>query len=296
MFDPQFQPYGKVPSTAPSGGGRGRARAAAPGGAGGMLCGLDGSLQEGSFILSMIFQAVTLVVSAIALVQGGMPPVLNTIVWLELIVQLVELTWYSYIAYRYVWMGVNVPISYRYFDWMITTPIMMTSIFLFVLWDADKECDNVLGETSRVIALIIVVAMDLLMLLVGYAYEAKDSSMTQALRAFFDMLACNLRENIGLWLGWIPFLGVFAPLFVIVAQPKTNTGWGVTSVLLTFSAWALYGVVALLGSEGVWMDETRNTAYNVLDIFSKNAVGLIVSSVAIGNTFNTTAPSNCTTY
>ena len=292
MFDPQFQPYGKVPSNAPSGSGRARAA----GGGGAMLCGLEGSLQEGTFMLSMVFQAVTLVVSAIALVQGGMPPVLNTIVWLELIVQLVELTWYSFIAYRYVWMGVDVPISYRYFDWMITTPIMMTSIFLFVLWDADKECDNVLGETSRVVALVIIVIIDLLMLLVGFAYEAKDSSMTRSLRMFFDMLLCNMRENIGLWIGWVPFLGVFAPLFVIVAQPKTNTGWGVTSVLLTFGAWALYGVVALLGSEGVWMDGSRNTAYNVLDIFSKNAVGLIVSSVAIGNTFNITAPSNCTTY
>ena len=292
QFDPRFQPYGRVPSTVPSGNGR----APAGGGGGGMFCGLDGSIQEGTFILSMVFQAVTLVVSAIALVQGGMPPVLNTIVWLELAVQAVELTWYSYIAYRYVWMGVNVPISYRYFDWMITTPIMMTSIFLFVLWDADKECDNVLGETSRVVALAVIVIMDLLMLLVGFAYEAKSSRMTESLRMFFDMLLCNMRENIGLWIGWIPFLGVFAPLFVIVAMPKTNTGWGVTSVLLTFVAWALYGVVALLGSEGVWMDETRNTAYNVLDIFSKNAVGLIVSSVAIGNTFNTTAPSNCTTY
>jgi len=257
---------------------------------------LDGTLQEGTFIASMLMQFITLVVSFVALVQGNMPSVLMTIVWLELIVQFVELVWYSWIAYRYLEGGdKTIPIHYRYFDWVITTPIMMTSITLFVLWDADKTCDNVLGEASRVVALVVIILMDIIMLSVGFAYESRWDALAP-IRAFYDMLLCNFRPNAGLWLGWVPFLGVFTPLFVIIAQPKTNTGWGVTSVLLTFSAWALYGVVALLGSEGVWIDETRNSAYNVLDIFSKNAVGLIVSSVAISNDFNMTAPNNCTTF
>jgi hypothetical protein len=266
------------------------------------LCGLDGTIQEGTFITSMIFQAVTLVVSIVALVQGNMPSVLRTIVWLELIVQAVELTWYSYIAVMYLSKG-GVPISYRYFDWMITTPIMMTSILLFVLWDADKDCDNVLGPGSRVAALVIIIVMDLLMLLVGYVYEVKDGmAWTASMRSFFDMLLCNMRENVGLYLGFIPFLGIFTPLFIIVGQEKTHTGWGTASVVLTFVAWLLYGVVAILGSEQLvtcgllWDEEARNTAYNVLDIFSKNAVGLIVSSVAIGNDFNTSMPVNCTTF
>jgi bacteriorhodopsin len=280
MFTPQYQ-------TVPSGSGnQGSAR----------KWKLDGTLQEGTFITSMVMQFVTLVVSFIALVQGNMPPVLNVIVWLELIVQCVELVWYSWIAYRYLEGGdKTIPIHYRYFDWVITTPIMMTSITLFVLWDADKDCDAVLNEGSRIAALVIIILMDLLMLGVGFAYESKWEALAP-FRNFYDMLLCNFRPNAGLWLGWVPFIGVFIPLFVIIGQPKTNTGWGLTSVLLTFGAWALYGVVALLGSEGVWMDETRNTAYNVLDIFSKNAVGLIVSSVAIGNDFNMTSPNNCTTF
>ena len=167
---------------------------------------------------------------------------------------------------------------------------MMTSILLFVLWDADKTCDNVLGEGSRVAALVIIVVMDLLMLLVGVAYEGKYKS----LMIFFDRLACNFRENGGLYLGFIPFVGVFAPVFVAVGS--AFTAWGLVSTLLTFLAWFLYGVVAILGVEGYLSEESRNTAYNLLDIVSKNVVGLIVSSVALGNDFDPSLPANCTTY
>lgn len=271
---------------------------------------LQGSLQEYTFIASIVFQLVTLIVSAIALAQGGMPSTLMTIVTLELVVQCVEIVWYSTVGGLYLFNGWSISIAYRYLDWLITTPIMMTSILLFVLWDADKQCDNVLGEGSRVAALIIIIVSDVLMLLVGFAYEAK----VEPLMNFFNMFvqpcvkACvkPSKENgppdgmpgwfgsVGLYLGWIPFIGVFTPLFVAVGSAFTT--WGLVSALLTFFAWALYGVVAILGSVGFWDEEMRNTAYNVLDIFSKNAVGLIVSSVAIGNDFNTTLPSNCTTY
>ena len=251
---------------------------------------LQGSIQEYTFITSIVFQAITLVVSAIALAQGGMPQTLTTIVTLELVVQCVEILWYSTVGGLYLFNGWSISIAYRYLDWMITTPIMMTSILLFVLWDADKQCDNVLGEGSRVAALIVIIIMDLLMLLVGFGYEAK----VQPLINFFDMLICNIREKGGLYLGFLPFFGVFTPVFIAVGSAFSV--WGLVSTLLTFFAWGLYGVVAILGSEGVWNEETRNTAYNVLDIFSKNAVGLIVSSVAIGNDFNTSLPSNCTTF
>ena len=251
---------------------------------------LQGSLQEYTFMASILMQFITLIVSIVALVQGGMPSVLMTIVTLELVVQIVELIWYSSVGALYLFRGWSISIAYRYADWLITTPIMMTSILLFVLWDADKQCDNVLGEGSRVAALVVIILMDILMLAVGFGYEAK----VDQLKKFFDMLACNIRPNAGLYLGFLPFFGVFTPLFVAVGS--AFTAWGLISSLLTFFAWALYGVVAILGAEGYWDEEMRNTAYNVLDIFSKNAVGLIVSSVAIGNDFNTTLPSTCTTY
>lgn len=258
---------------------------------------LSGTAQEISFLVSITMQLATLVISIIALVQGGLPNTLMLIVVLELAVQAVEICWYSVVGGLYFFGRGSVEIGYRYADWIITTPIMMTSILLFVLWDGDKQCDNVLGETSRMIALVIIIVMDVLMLFVGFVYETKDDSTPGSWRVMvtnaLDMAACNMK-NRGLYLGFVPFIGVFAPLFVAVGSAFTT--WGLISSLLTFVAWALYGVVAILGVEGYWDAEMRNTAYNVLDIFSKNAVGIIVSSVAIGNDFNVTAVSNCTTY
>ena len=63
---------------------------------------------------------------------------------------------------------------------------------------------------------------------------------------------------------------------------------------ITFFTWLLYGVVAIMGNIQYLGEESRNSAYNILDIFSKNAVGLGVSGVAIGNDYNTTIPETCT--
>ena len=256
---------------------------------------LQWTFQELTFVASIVMQIITLIISGIALGQGAkVPDTLMTILLLELVVQIVELIWYSSVGGLYLFGQFDISIGARYIDWVITTPVMMTSILLFVLWDADKQCDNVLGEGSRVAALVIIVLMDLLMLLIGFAYETKVGFLVR----FYDMLVCNFRPNAGLYLGFIPFLGVFIPLFVVIGT--AFTAWGLVSTLVTFVTWALYGVVAILGSDmgngPVWDEAMRNSGYNLLDIFSKNVVGIVVSSVALGGDYNATAPSNCTTY
>jgi bacteriorhodopsin len=261
---------------------------------------------EVTFLLSMLGQVTTLVVSAIAL-GGTNPPVLQTIILLELVVQIVEFAWYFIIGIRYAFFNKEFEIWYRYLDWAVTTPIMMTSILLFVLWDTDRECDNVLGHWSRVLALVIIVLMDLLMLFVGAAYEVPNSTEEKngiinffvSVRGGLDRLACGMKGG-GLILGFIPFIGVFTPVLVVVAQNFTVNGF--ISWLITFLTWLLYGVVALLGADftgdgqpWMWSEEARNTAYNLLDIFSKNAVGLIVSTVALNGNFTIPDTANCTT-
>jgi len=101
------------------------------------------------------------------------------------------------------------------------------------------------------------------------------------------------RMNAGLYLGFIPFLGVFTPVLVIVIQNFTVNGF--ISWLTTFFTWLLYGVVAILGAMGYWTEPARNSAYNLLDIFSKNVVGLIVSNVALSGNFTVPDVGNCTT-
>ena len=163
---------------------------------------------------------------------------------------------------------------------------MLVSIMLFALWDADKSCvtmDNVLSDGSRVAALILIIFFDWVMLTIGVGYEAKVESITKAL----DGISMGMT---GLYWGFVPFIGAFIPLFVIGGQGASKSIWSILSVIITFVSWLFYGIVALF----VMDPEYKNTAYNLLDIVSKNAVGLIVSSVALGNDFNTTATGNCT--
>lgn len=247
------------------------------------------TLQEGSFVTSMVFQLVTLVLGAVALGKGdAVPEVLRIVLILELVVQCIEFVWYSIVGANYYFRRGSISIGYRYADWVLTTPVMLISIMLFALWDADKDCmtgDKLFSEGSRVAALVCMVLADWLMLAIGASYEIKVEWATKLL----DRIAMCFS---GLWLGFVPFIGAFAPLFTISAS--SFSGWGLTSILLTFFTWLLYGVVAIMGNVQYLGEESRNTAYNVLDIFSKNAVGLVVSSVALGNEFNTTAVGNCT--
>ena len=253
---------------------------------------LQWNFQEMTFGISLLMQLTTLIISIVALSQGGLPNTLMTILVLELVVQIVELTWYSTVGALYLFGRFDISIGVRYVDWAITTPTMMASLLMFVLWKADQACDDVLGTTSRQVALVCVIFFDLWMLFWGFVYETKIESMMR----FYDRLACNVRPNSGLFLGFVPFLGVFTPIFVVLGSSFTVAG--LVSTLVTFFTWALYGVVALfgqdLGSGAMWDESTRNSAYNILDIFSKNVVGLVVSSVALTGDYNTAIPSKCT--
>ena len=113
------------------------------------------TLQEGTFGLSVLGQLTTLALGAAALGQE-VPDVLRLVLVLELVVQIVELTWYVAVGVAYLPVGRSTPIAYRYIDWVVTTPCMLISIFLFALWSAD-ECmtvDSVFSDGSRVTAIV----------------------------------------------------------------------------------------------------------------------------------------------
>ena len=250
------------------------------------------TLQFWTFITSMLFQIGTLISGLVALGQGGNPEVLTTVLWLELIVQTVEVTWYSGVGYYYVVRkDRDVPVYWRYADWILTTPVMLISVLFFTLWESDKDCttnDNLLNDGSRVGAVVAIVLADWLMLSYGWAYEASrpsgidGSSVRLAVltKNFYNQyFACGMFN--ALWLGFIPFVGAFIPLFVIVGN--AYSGWGMAAILITFFTWSLYGVVALLGEYDHLGQQARNAAYNTLDIFSKNAVGIVIATVALNN-------------
>ena len=237
------------------------------------------TLQETTFAISMLFQLTTLVLGIVALGKEAVPEVLRLVLVLEVVVQVVEFVWYTLVGLNYAFRQGSISIAYRYLDWAITTPVMLVSIFLFVRWDSNQECtsiDKIFNDGSHVAAIVSIVLADYLMLAIGAAYEIRFESATRAL----DRVAMCFS---GLYLGFIPFLGAFAPLIVTVSANFST--WGFLSVALTFVTWAFYGAVAILGENSTLSEESRNSAYNLLDIVSKNVVGLVVSSVALGNEF-----------
>ena len=227
---------------------------------------IEWDLQTLTFIISMVMQAVTLVLSAVTLSQSGepnpAPPLLIMVVAMELIVQCVEIVWYGLVGSLYYFGTLSIGVRYRYYDWVITTPTMLVSLLIFIWY---LECpsrtnDDTFADGSKIAAIVCVVLADWVMLFFGYVYEAEQQWITKKL----DFMG----EGSGLWLGFLPFLAAFLPIFIAIGT--SSTGWGWFTVIVTFITWLLYGVVALYFRTPD-QAKIKNTSYNLLDIVSKNA-------------------------
>ena len=141
--------------------------------------------------LSLVAQVVTLVFSSIAVNSvredadriedcdaPKVPPILALVMILELIVQVIELIWYLWL----LWMvgGLSgtqsVSVSARYFDWALSTPIMLINVYFF-MWFSKDRCmqEEDLVAEQRYWWLVLIVAADWLMLLVGFARENAEA-------------------------------------------------------------------------------------------------------------------------
>ena len=155
-----------------------------------------------------------------------------------------------------------------------------------------------------IIAIIVIILMDYAMLFIGYVYEAemglRDTinnlanwipiANPNAYALKYGMVDPAAKEDNtyslynyrGLFLGWLPFLGILSRCSWRSAPPRRRTtrpGYAIFTVLITFVTWGLYGVVALVFRSP--QAKMKNASYNVLDIVSKNIVGLVTSIVAL---------------
>lgn len=277
------------------------------------------TMQEFTFFLSWAVQLAVLITSSVAMGSKGVPPALMLILSLETGVQAVEFFWYTGVALLYVcgpyWgKGASIDVGYRYVDWMITTPLMLVSLMFFGLWEANRcvRIEDLLGaHESRVVALIFIVLMDLWMLVVGSSYANRNPDggalgrLWEGLATWYDRwIFWDGGENAGIFVGWLPFLGAFAPLFVMMATDKFKIG-GQLSISISFVAWAVYGAIAVLrywnppwrpaGKAAFLSAAAANTAYNLMDIVSKNIMGVVVSAVVFNSDYSD-GTLNCTVY
>lgn len=193
--------------------------------------------------------------------------ILIDLVWLGLIVQVIEGTFY-------VWLvtfmnSISNITKFRYYDWFFSTPTMLIVLIVYLIYlkekeELDKEMqkrkDNKLkkvtwkegktykdlftyvSENKEIVSVILI--LNILMLLFGYLGEIGVLSIPFSVS-----------------LGFIPFVGYFYLIYEYFAK-FTEMGKGL--FWLFSGIWSLYGVSALMPYY------EKNISYNILDVVSKN--------------------------
>ena len=219
---------------------------------------------------------VTLIISIIVQIISGIievgaffvkVPTIYTIIRqlliLELSVQFLEGSFYVWLAYNFNKI-VNVTPK-RYIDWVITTPTMLISLIVYLIYLNKKEENKtnelnfltILKDNSNII--IPVVVLNWLMLLFGYLGE---------IRAIPVLL--------GVFLGFIPF---FIYYYLIYVNYVTQNSSGYLLFWYFFFFWSLYGFVAVLPYY------IKNSFYNILDLFAKNFFGIFLSYIIFSGNY-----------
>lgn len=177
--------------------------------------------------------------------------VLQSVLWIETIVQLIELAFYSWYAFHFD--TVAEATFYRYHDWFVTTPLMLFSTMVY--YDYTNNPDEVVTVKSFLQKywkeVGIVFGFNMIMLYFGYLYERK----------LIGLLTSQL----------FGFLGFFGSFYVIWNDFASKHPDNFILFAFMFIVWALYGVAAMFSS--TW----KNASYNILDVFAKNFYGVFLS-------------------
>jgi hypothetical protein len=222
-----------------------------------------------TLVISIIVQIVTGVIEIAALFVK-VPTIYSLIrqlLILEVIVQIIEGSFYVWLAYNFSKV-INVTPK-RYIDWFITTPTMLVTLILYLIHlnkqeeqKSEEKPENLefftlIKENSTVI--ITVIILNWLMLLFGYLGEMKI-----------------LPVLLGVFLGFIPFLIYYYLIYVNYVKENTS---GYLLFWYFFFFWSLYGIVAVLPYY------LKNSFYNILDLFAKNFFGIFLSYIIFSGNY-----------
>jgi ABC-type transport system involved in cytochrome bd biosynthesis fused ATPase/permease subunit len=258
-----------------------------------------------SLKLSVIVQIIAAIIQFFSMFMNVPPAynILKQLLFLENIVQVVQGSFYAWLVYN-IKNETNIT-SKRYMDWVITTPIMLITLICYIIFlrttnqdknvenmqnihdtqDAQKPQDenqtlkqadmfNILRENSRVI--ITIVLLNAAMLLFGYLGETNVIPIVWAIL-----------------IGFIPFIIYYYIIYdkfikrdsYIIGNNKINNTTTTTDIndtilkifLYFVFFWSLYGII------GFFPYYVKNTLYNIIDLFSKNFFGLLLSYLIFAN-------------
>ncbi len=218
-------------------------------------------------VLSLIIQIITGVFDYYVL-NLNIPnelSLLKELLLTEFIVQIIEGTFY-------IWMVLNFSkikniTPNRYFDWVITTPTMLLTYSIFLIYLKNKY-DNKIGKETKqndkgMIELIKdnwkvllpIILLNWLMLLFGYLGEMK----------VIPMVTANI-------LGFFPFVIYF---WLIYKNFAKDFALGRQTFIVFFGLWLLYGVASFFPYY------LKNSCFNILDLFAKNFFGIFIAAFII---------------
>ena len=187
---------------------------------------------------------------------------LKQLLLLDVIVQFIEGSFYFLLVYN-VTKVLNITPK-RYIDWVITTPTMLITLMIYLIYlnkkvDISYELEffNIWKENSTIF--ITVLLLNWLMLFFGYLGEIK-----------------TIPSLLGVFLGFIPFLIYYYIIYVNFVTQNT-TGQAMFWYFVVF--WSLYGVAAVLPYY------VKNACYNILDLFSKNFFGVFLGYIIFSGNY-----------
>ena len=229
-----------------------------------------------TFVASLVIQLALMIFSIVQLAAGqnGRPPLLFFALWLETVVQIIELAWYLILGVLF-WARPSLvaspgtfDVTLRYIDWFFSTPTMLATLYVLVYHFANECATFADFEADVALAahIAILLTSDWAMLAIGVLLEREMTPQTAD--CYFLML------------GFIALVVAFVPHINVLVQHYSDEG--VSLIVVNLALWCLYGLVVV-----VWPRRSRiaskHTAYNLLDLVSKNVLGLVVSVLVAVN-------------
>ena len=215
-------------------------------------------LLKSSIDTSLFIQIATFLVNIVGLLKGVAPQhaLLKEVLGLETIVQVIQLAFYSW--YKNIVVEGTIDVAkYRYYDWIITTPLMLFTTLCFYVYLLERQ-EQVDGSYATMKDILVrhwdpiskIVSWNALMLLVGYLQEIG-----------------TLPPVIATPIGFMVLIGSFRTMYVHFVQKVEDKR------IFNFMAflWSIYGGIALLPSI------PKNIGFNIIDVFSKNFYGVYLS-------------------
>ena len=218
-----------------------------------------------TLVISIVVQIVTgiIEIGAYFVKVPTIYSIIRQLLLLELVVQFFEGSFYVWLVYNFTKV-LNVTPK-RYIDWFITTPTMLITLMIYLIYlnkmveDKTNELEffTLLKDNSNIF--IPVVLLNWLMLLFGYLGEMRIIPVL-----------------LGVFLGFIPFLLYYYLIYVNYVTENTN---GYLLFWYFFFFWSMYGFVA------VFPYYVKNAFYNILDLFAKNFFGVFLSYIIFSGNY-----------